>query len=207
VLDGLEPMQASVIIHGAAPAADTPVSRGAELRPVPLEAFPADWEKHGRAAEPIRNALILAEGKPDRVGRFRRTRDREPGQARARGGRRGAGNVHRRRHGGGLRDRAIAVPFHSAFNTVSTCIASNGKMMARLRLGPHGRRGERRVRPCAVTGSRQMPSLLIKNKNNNKINGAPINTSANADGDALTERIWRRSLSAVDEVLVGRTEN
>jgi hypothetical protein len=53
-------------------------------------------------------------------------------------------------------------------STVSTCIASNGKMIAplsscarSLRLGPHGRRGERRARPCAVTGSRQMPSLLI----------------------------------------------
>jgi YspA, cpYpsA-related SLOG family len=42
VLDGLEPMQASVIIHGAASGADTPAGRWAELRRVPLAAFPAD---------------------------------------------------------------------------------------------------------------------------------------------------------------------
>jgi hypothetical protein len=44
VLDGLEPMQASVIIHGAAPGADTRAGRCAELRRVPLETVPADWE-------------------------------------------------------------------------------------------------------------------------------------------------------------------
>jgi hypothetical protein len=131
VLDGLEPMQESVIIHPAVPGADTPAGRWAKLRRGALEAFPADLEKHGRAAGPIRNALILAEGKPDRVGRFRRTRDGEHGRAGARGGRRGVGNVHRRRPGGGLRGRVL---FHSAaFNTVSTRIASNGKMIARLR--------------------------------------------------------------------------
>jgi hypothetical protein len=65
VLDGLEPMQVSVIIHGAAPDADTLAGRGAELCRVPIEAFPADWEKHSRAGGPIRNARMLAEGKPD----------------------------------------------------------------------------------------------------------------------------------------------
>jgi hypothetical protein len=70
VLDGLESMQASVIIHGAAPGADTLAGRWAELRQVPVEAFPADWEKHGRAAGPIRNARMLAEGKPDLVVAF-----------------------------------------------------------------------------------------------------------------------------------------
>jgi hypothetical protein len=120
------------------------------------------------------------------VGRFRRTRDREYGQAGARGGRRGVGNVHRRRPGGGLRLPSL---FHSAFNTVSTCIASNGKMMARLRLGPHGRRGERRARR-AVTGSAE-----FADKNNNEINGAPINTSGlpmvsahREDLEAIAER-------------------
>jgi len=70
VLDGLEPMQASVIIHGAAPGADTLAGRWAELRRVPVEAFPAEWEKHGRAAGPIRNARMLAEGKPALVVAF-----------------------------------------------------------------------------------------------------------------------------------------
>jgi hypothetical protein len=70
VLDGLKPMQASVIIHGAAPGADTLAGRWAELRRVPIESFPAEWEKHGRAAGPIRNAQMLAEGKPDLVVAF-----------------------------------------------------------------------------------------------------------------------------------------
>jgi len=70
VLDGLDPMKVSVVIHGAAPGADTLAGRWAELRRVPVEAFPADWEKHGRAAGPIRNAPMLAEGKPDLVVAF-----------------------------------------------------------------------------------------------------------------------------------------
>jgi YspA, cpYpsA-related SLOG family len=65
VLDGLEPMQVSMIIHGAAPGADTLTGRWAELRRIPVEAFPPDWEKRSRAAGPIRNARMLAEGKPD----------------------------------------------------------------------------------------------------------------------------------------------
>jgi len=63
-------MKVSVVIHGAAPGADTLAGRWAELRRVPVEAFPADWEKHGRAAGPIRNAPMLAEGKPDLVVAF-----------------------------------------------------------------------------------------------------------------------------------------
>ena len=34
---------------------------------IPAVAFPADWQKHGKRAGPIRNALMLAEGKPDLV--------------------------------------------------------------------------------------------------------------------------------------------
>jgi hypothetical protein len=70
VLDGLGSLQASVIIHGAAPGADTLAARWAELRQVPVEALPADWEKRDRAAGPIRNARMLAEGKPDLVVAF-----------------------------------------------------------------------------------------------------------------------------------------
>jgi hypothetical protein len=32
--------------------------------------FPADWEKYGKAAGPIRNQQILVEGKPDLVVAF-----------------------------------------------------------------------------------------------------------------------------------------
>ena len=69
-LDGLEPLEASVIIHGAAPGADALAGRWAELRRVRVEAFPADWARHGRAAGPIRNARMLGEGQPDVVVAF-----------------------------------------------------------------------------------------------------------------------------------------
>jgi hypothetical protein len=69
-LDGLEPMQASVIIHGAARGADTLASCWGKLRKVPVWAFQADWEKHGHAAGPFRNAQMIAEGLPDLVVAF-----------------------------------------------------------------------------------------------------------------------------------------
>lgn len=69
-LDGLEPMQASVIIHGAALGADALASQWARLRRVVVEPFFADWKTHGRASGPIRNARMLEEGKPDLVVAF-----------------------------------------------------------------------------------------------------------------------------------------
>lgn len=59
-----------VVIHGACRGADL---RGAEVAVklgLETEAYPADWEKHGRAAGPIRNATMLVEGKPDFVLAF-----------------------------------------------------------------------------------------------------------------------------------------
>jgi hypothetical protein len=60
----------SFIIHGAAPGADSLAGQWALLRDVAQQAFPADWNKHGRAAGPKRNAQMLAEGKPDVVIAF-----------------------------------------------------------------------------------------------------------------------------------------
>ncbi len=37
---------------------------------IPVMTFPADREKHGRAAGPIRNKQMLEEGKPDLVAAF-----------------------------------------------------------------------------------------------------------------------------------------
>jgi hypothetical protein len=59
-----------VIIHGAAPGADTLAGQWAADKGIPVEAFPADWEKHGRAAGPIRNKQMLDDGKPDLVVAF-----------------------------------------------------------------------------------------------------------------------------------------
>ena len=38
--------------------------------PCDHERYPADWEKHGKAAGPIRNQQMLTEGKPDLVLAF-----------------------------------------------------------------------------------------------------------------------------------------
>lgn len=44
-----------VVISGCAPGADTLGERYAAERCLAVERHPADWEKHGRAAGPIRN--------------------------------------------------------------------------------------------------------------------------------------------------------
>jgi len=59
-----------VVIHGAAPGADTLAGILAEKRGLKVLAFPADWKKYGRAAGPIRNKQMLVEGMPDRVYAF-----------------------------------------------------------------------------------------------------------------------------------------
>lgn len=45
-----------VIISGAAKGADTLGEHYARMKGFAVESHPADWEKHGRAAGPIRNA-------------------------------------------------------------------------------------------------------------------------------------------------------
>lgn len=55
----------SVIIHGAAPGADSLAQRWAEENNVPVEVYAADWEKDGKRAGPIRNARMLLVGKPE----------------------------------------------------------------------------------------------------------------------------------------------
>jgi hypothetical protein len=58
------------VIHGAARGADTLGAEWATARGVPVEPYPADWKRHGRAAGPIRNAAMLANGKPAVVVAF-----------------------------------------------------------------------------------------------------------------------------------------
>ena len=61
---------AAVLVHGAARGADSLAADiGARLGFV-VRAFPADWKSFGRAAGPIRNARMLAEGHPDLVLAF-----------------------------------------------------------------------------------------------------------------------------------------
>lgn len=60
---------AITIIHGAAKGADTIAGNEAKKLRYAVEAFPADWEKHGKAAGPIRNRKMLDQ-KPDLVIAF-----------------------------------------------------------------------------------------------------------------------------------------
>jgi hypothetical protein len=59
----------TVLIHGDANGADRLAGEWGAARGVTVEAHPADWKKHGRAAGPIRNQKMLEE-KPDLVVAF-----------------------------------------------------------------------------------------------------------------------------------------
>lgn len=59
------------IIHGSCrTGADLWADEWAVVNWASIKEFPADWEAHGRAAGPIRNARMLAEGRPDLVLAF-----------------------------------------------------------------------------------------------------------------------------------------
>ena len=60
----------SMLIHGDANGADRMAAKFAEWKGIPVKAYPADWQKHGKAAGPIRNRQMLDEGKPDLVVAF-----------------------------------------------------------------------------------------------------------------------------------------
>jgi len=79
VLDEIaEDRNISVLIHGDAAGADTLAGSWAEDRGIPIIAVPADWNRHGRRAGPIRNRLMLEQCSPDLVVAFpggRGTRD------------------------------------------------------------------------------------------------------------------------------------
>lgn len=51
------------LVHGGAPGADSEAAYvAAYLLEWPVEAHPADWQRHGRAAGPIRNQQMVATG-------------------------------------------------------------------------------------------------------------------------------------------------
>lgn len=59
----IDPNSAVVIVHGDCPTgADAIAARLATDHGVPVEAYPADWNEHGRAAGPIRNEQMVALG-------------------------------------------------------------------------------------------------------------------------------------------------
>jgi len=58
------------IIHGCARGADSLAGQYAKQYNNPVEEYPADWDKYGRRAGPLRNIQMLEEGKPDLVVAF-----------------------------------------------------------------------------------------------------------------------------------------
>lgn len=58
------------VIEGEAKGADSMARQWAERARVPVLSFPADWQTHGKAAGPIRNGRMLAEGMPTLVLAF-----------------------------------------------------------------------------------------------------------------------------------------
>jgi len=58
------------IIEGGAKGADALAAKYADTFKIPLRTFKADWDKHKKAAGPIRNSQMLTEGKPDLVIAF-----------------------------------------------------------------------------------------------------------------------------------------
>lgn len=58
------------LVHGAARGADSIAAKIASEMGWLIEAYPADWQKHGKKAGPIRNQVMLDLGMPDMVLAF-----------------------------------------------------------------------------------------------------------------------------------------
>jgi hypothetical protein len=58
------------IVHGAARGADKMADEWADRKAIPSIRMPADWQKHGKAAGPIRNQEMLDRMKPSLVVAF-----------------------------------------------------------------------------------------------------------------------------------------
>ena len=56
----LEKKGVKLLVHGDARGADTLAGKAAELLGIDTHAMPADWDTHGKAAGPIRNAEMLS---------------------------------------------------------------------------------------------------------------------------------------------------
>lgn len=70
-LGGIHKQQGiTLLIEGGAKGADFMARKFAEWQGIPVQTFEADWNRHGRAAGPIRNKQMLNEAKPDLVVAF-----------------------------------------------------------------------------------------------------------------------------------------
>lgn len=65
VIDALaDLLSGSIVVHGAAPGADTIAATVADMMGLEVVPFPAEWTKYGHPAGPIRNRQMLKEGGP-----------------------------------------------------------------------------------------------------------------------------------------------
>lgn len=60
----------TLLIEGGARGADFMAREFAKWSCIPTKTFEADWDRHGKAAGPIRNQQMLDEGRPDLVVAF-----------------------------------------------------------------------------------------------------------------------------------------
>ncbi len=66
----LNSIKISKVIHGGAKGADSLAKEWAETHDIPQVGIPADWERYGKSAGPIRNQQMLDIYKPDLVIAF-----------------------------------------------------------------------------------------------------------------------------------------
>lgn len=69
----------TVIINGCCRGVDQMADRIARLLGFGVERYPAEWKRFGRAAGPVRNKQMLAEGQPDLVLAFHHHYERSRG--------------------------------------------------------------------------------------------------------------------------------
>ncbi len=68
-----------VIVHGGCKGVDIIVDMYSRKRGLPVIVYPAEWDKHGKAAGYIRNKRMLLEEKPDLVIAFHPALDKSKG--------------------------------------------------------------------------------------------------------------------------------
>lgn len=66
----IERHQPDVVIHGNARGADKLADLAARSLDIPVEVYPAEWDKYGKPAGVIRNQQMLDKGKPDILWAF-----------------------------------------------------------------------------------------------------------------------------------------
>lgn len=74
-------LKGTIIIHGDCRGADKIAGYLAKKYGFEVIAFPADWDKYGKAAGPIRNRQMLIEGKPNLVVAFHNDIEKSRGTA------------------------------------------------------------------------------------------------------------------------------